>query len=100
MMIVNAKLAYLYRLIFVLIQTGARLGLLAKLTPKHFVPELPAIAEFSTNETMGHSGDRLAAAFKVSFILTQISIQNLLGFWKSFVVNVHSVNLILDPSTN
>ena len=28
--------------------------------------QLPAVAEFSTNETMGHSGDRLAAAFKVS----------------------------------
>jgi acetyl-CoA acyltransferase len=27
---------------------------------------LPAVAEFSTNETMGHSGDRLAAAFNVS----------------------------------
>lgn len=29
-------------------------------------PELPAVAEFSTGETMGHSGDRLAAAFSVS----------------------------------
>ena len=28
--------------------------------------QLPAVAEFSTNETMGHSGDRLAAAFNVS----------------------------------
>ncbi|MCL4121449.1 UNVERIFIED_CONTAM: hypothetical protein GTU68_011699 [Idotea baltica] len=44
---------------------GARLGLLSQLSSKHFVPELPAIAEFSTNETMGHSGDRLAATFKV-----------------------------------
>lgn len=24
---------------------------------------MPAVAEFSTNETMGHSADRLAAAF-------------------------------------
>ncbi|KAJ1373588.1 hypothetical protein KIN20_036037 [Parelaphostrongylus tenuis] len=31
-----------------------------------FTPELPAVAEFSTGETMGHSGDRLAAAFNVS----------------------------------
>ncbi|KAK6021637.1 thiolase protein, partial [Ostertagia ostertagi] len=31
-----------------------------------FAPELPAVAEFSTGETMGHSGDRLAAAFNVS----------------------------------
>lgn len=28
--------------------------------------KLPAVAEFSTNETMGHSGDRLAAAFGIS----------------------------------
>ena len=28
--------------------------------------QLPAITEFSTNETMGHSGDRLAAAFGVT----------------------------------
>eukprot|EP00795_Rhopilema_esculentum_P007902 gene7902-13786_t len=45
---------------------GAKLGLLASLRPKHLVPELPAIAEFSTNETMGHSADRLCTAFKVS----------------------------------
>ncbi|PVD23590.1 hypothetical protein C0Q70_16862 [Pomacea canaliculata] len=36
------------------------------LTPSALTPELPAVAEFSTNETMGHSGDRLAAAFKIS----------------------------------
>jgi len=29
-------------------------------------PELPAISEFTSGETMGHSGDRLAAAFGVS----------------------------------
>lgn len=28
--------------------------------------QLPAITEFSTKETMGHSGDRLAAAFGIS----------------------------------
>lgn len=28
--------------------------------------QLPAVAEFSSGETMGHSADRLAAAFKVS----------------------------------
>lgn len=33
---------------------------------KHLGVELPAITEFSTNETMGHSGDRLAAAFGVT----------------------------------
>ena len=31
-----------------------------------FVPETPAIAEFSTGEVMGHSADRLAARFGVS----------------------------------
>ena len=33
-------------------------------SPTH-PPQLPAITEFSTNETMGHSGDRLAAAFDI-----------------------------------
>ena len=37
---------------------GAKLGLLASIRPDFFNPELPAIAEFSTNETMGHSADR------------------------------------------
>jgi acetyl-CoA acyltransferase len=31
-----------------------------------FLPELPAIAEFSTGETMGNSADRMAARFGVS----------------------------------
>ncbi|XP_039604060.1 trifunctional enzyme subunit beta, mitochondrial [Polypterus senegalus] len=43
-----------------------RLSLLGKIRPNFFAPELPAVAEFSTNETMGHSADRLAAAFGVS----------------------------------
>ncbi|KAL0132657.1 hypothetical protein PUN28_000425 [Cardiocondyla obscurior] len=43
-----------------------KLALLASIRPKHFVPDLPAVAEFSSGETMGHSGDRLAAAFGVS----------------------------------
>jgi acetyl-CoA acetyltransferase family protein len=33
---------------------------------KHLAPEAPAIAEFSTGEVMGHSSDRLAAAWGVS----------------------------------
>ncbi len=33
---------------------------------KDFLPELPAIAEFSTGETMGKSADRMAARFGVS----------------------------------
>ena len=45
---------------------AAWLGALAKLRPNFLTPELPAIAEFSTNETMGHSADRLAATFAVS----------------------------------
>lgn len=35
-------------------------------SPKELVPEAPAIAEFSTGETMGHSSDRLAARFGVT----------------------------------
>eukprot|EP00045_Choanoeca_perplexa_P005640 m.47449 g.47449 ORF g.47449 m.47449 type:complete len:457 (+) comp13224_c0_seq1:337-1707(+) len=42
------------------------LGLLGKLKAKDLSLELPAIAEFSTNETMGKSADRLAARFDVS----------------------------------
>lgn len=45
---------------------GQRLSLLSTLRLSHLAPELPAVAEFSTNEVMGHSADRLCAAFKVS----------------------------------
>ncbi|NXG38531.1 ECHB enzyme, partial [Dromaius novaehollandiae] len=45
---------------------GQKVSLISKIRPGHFAPELPAVAEFSTNETMGHSADRLAAAFSVS----------------------------------
>ncbi|PWA27628.1 hypothetical protein CCH79_00000560, partial [Gambusia affinis] len=45
---------------------GQRLGLLASIRLAHLAPELPAVAEFSTAETMGHSADRLAAAFGVT----------------------------------
>jgi len=43
-----------------------KLQLLATFRPDFLAPELPAVAEFSSGETMGHSADRLAAAFKVS----------------------------------
>jgi len=42
------------------------LSLVSQIRGGHLAPELPAVAEWSTNETMGHSGDRLAAAFDVS----------------------------------
>lgn len=45
---------------------GQRLSLLASIRPNYLIPELPAVAEFSSGETMGHSADRLAAAFDVS----------------------------------
>ncbi|PKU35116.1 trifunctional enzyme subunit mitochondrial [Limosa lapponica baueri] len=45
---------------------GQKLSLISKIRPDYFTPELPAVAEFSTSETMGHSADRLAAAFAVS----------------------------------
>ncbi|XP_054712091.1 trifunctional enzyme subunit beta, mitochondrial-like [Uloborus diversus] len=43
-----------------------KLNLLLKFRPGFLAPELPGVAEFSTGETMGHSGDRLAASFNVS----------------------------------
>lgn len=42
------------------------LALAAKFRLADLAPELPGIAEFSTNEIMGHSADRLAAAFGVT----------------------------------
>ncbi|XP_036405660.1 trifunctional enzyme subunit beta, mitochondrial isoform X2 [Megalops cyprinoides] len=45
---------------------GQRLALLGSIRLSHLSPELPAVAEFSTSETMGHSADRLAAAFGVT----------------------------------
>ncbi|XP_023619209.1 trifunctional enzyme subunit beta, mitochondrial isoform X2 [Myotis myotis] len=45
---------------------GQRLSLISKFRLNFLTPELPAVAEFSTSETMGHSADRLAASFAVS----------------------------------
>lgn len=45
---------------------GQKLNMLLRFRPSFLAPELPGVAEFSTGETMGHSGDRLAAAFNVS----------------------------------
>jgi len=45
---------------------GQRLSLLSTFRPNFLLPELPAVAEFSSGETMGHSADRLASAFQVS----------------------------------
>lgn len=45
---------------------AAQAGLLLHLVKNIAKPDLPAVAEFSTNETMGHSADRLCAAFSVS----------------------------------
>lgn len=42
------------------------LSILSKIRPSLLKPDLPSISEFSTGETMGQSGDRLAASFKVS----------------------------------
>lgn len=44
---------------------GKRLGILASVGLKNLSLELPAVSEFSTNEVMGHSADRLTAAFDV-----------------------------------
>lgn len=43
-----------------------KLSLLTSIRLGHFMPDIPSVAEFSSNETMGHSGDRLAAAFGIS----------------------------------
>ncbi|XP_064543391.1 trifunctional enzyme subunit beta, mitochondrial [Drosophila montana] len=45
---------------------GQRLSLLSTFRPAFLAPELPAVAEFSSGETMGHSADRLASAFNVT----------------------------------
>jgi acetyl-CoA acyltransferase len=39
---------------------GARLGVLARLRPRHLVPIAPAIAEPSTGESMGQSAEKMA----------------------------------------
>ncbi|GAB1605374.1 trifunctional enzyme subunit beta, mitochondrial-like [Argonauta hians] len=44
-----------------------RLSLISQmLSVSALTPDLPAVAEFSTGETMGHSADRLTSAFAVS----------------------------------
>lgn len=45
---------------------GQKLGLLSTFRPNFLIPELPAVAEFSSGETMGHSADRLASSFQAS----------------------------------
>jgi acetyl-CoA acyltransferase len=45
---------------------GQKLGLLSTFRPDFLIPELPAVAEFSSGETMGHSADRLTSAFNVT----------------------------------
>lgn len=39
---------------------------LLKLRGKHFSLDLPAVAEFTSGETMGHSADRLTQSFQIS----------------------------------
>lgn len=45
---------------------GQIAAILLKLRPKHLSLDLPAVAEFMSNETMGHSADRLTQAFQIS----------------------------------
>ncbi|OAF66597.1 hypothetical protein A3Q56_05682 [Intoshia linei] len=40
--------------------------IMSMLNPKNLMPELPSVSEYTSNETMGHSGDRLAAAFGIT----------------------------------
>lgn len=46
--------------------TLEKVEMLAQLRPDFLVPDVPGIEEFSSNESMGHSADRLAATFGVS----------------------------------
>lgn len=46
--------------------TGQTLGILSRLRLKHFSLDLPAVAEFMSGETMGHSADRLTQSFQIS----------------------------------
>lgn len=46
--------------------TGQILSHLLKLRGKHFSLDLPAVAEFTSSETMGHSADRLTQSFQIS----------------------------------
>lgn len=45
---------------------GQIASILLKLRPKHLSLDLPAVAEFTSGETMGHSADRLTQAFQIS----------------------------------
>lgn len=45
---------------------GDYLKLIRQLRPSDLLPDIPSIAEYSTGETMGESGDKLAAAWGVS----------------------------------
>lgn len=45
---------------------GERAAILLKLRPKHMSLDLPAVAEFTSKETMGHSADRLTQSFQIS----------------------------------
>lgn len=46
--------------------TGQMLGVLSQLRGKHIGLDLPAVAEFTSGETMGHSADRLTQSFGIS----------------------------------
>ena len=45
---------------------GAKLGTFLKVRPKHFVPEAPAIAEFSTGLSMGQAAEKMAKENHIS----------------------------------
>lgn len=45
---------------------GQMAATLLKLRPKHFSFDLPAVAEFTSGETMGHSADRLTQSFQIN----------------------------------
>uniref|UniRef100_A0A2K5CGC8 Trifunctional enzyme subunit beta, mitochondrial n=1 Tax=Aotus nancymaae TaxID=37293 RepID=A0A2K5CGC8_AOTNA len=58
---------------------GQRLSLISKFRLNFLAPELPAVTEFSTSETMGHSADRVATALAVSHLAKKAQDEGLLS---------------------
>uniref|UniRef100_A0A2K6UTA9 Trifunctional enzyme subunit beta, mitochondrial n=1 Tax=Saimiri boliviensis boliviensis TaxID=39432 RepID=A0A2K6UTA9_SAIBB len=58
---------------------GQRLSLISKFRLNFLAPELPAVTEFSTSETMGHSEDRVATAFAIFHLATKAQDEGLLS---------------------
>uniref|UniRef100_A0A2K5Q994 Trifunctional enzyme subunit beta, mitochondrial n=1 Tax=Cebus imitator TaxID=2715852 RepID=A0A2K5Q994_CEBIM len=58
---------------------GQRLSSISKFRLNFLAPELPAVTEFSTSDTMDHSADRVATAFAVSHLAKKAQDEGLLS---------------------